>query len=101
MEDDIRVPTILRNMYDNGKTLLTQENPRIQNLQRWISIMTDVDTYRRHQEKYDRSMGQDIRKIFPKAPGLQSIRYHNIRKRKRGTLFLDQSDERESDLLQF
>ena len=101
MEEQIRVPKIVRDMYENGKTLLTQENPRIQNLQRCISIMTDVEAYRRHQEKYDRSMGQYIRKIFPQAKGYTGIRYHNIRKRKREALFLVQSDERESDLLQF
>ena len=95
LEANITVPEVLRHTYGKGRNYLDQANPKVQNMQRWLNLMKEVETFRRHQEEYDRSLGRDIRSYC--EIGNQRQLYHNIRKRKRDILENDQSENRNND----
>ena len=95
LDESIRIPEVLQQTYEKGKNYLNQANPKVQNMQRWINLMTEVETFRKHQEQYDRSLGRDIRSFCEFENKSRS--YHNIRKRKRDIFENDQSEERKND----
>ena len=95
LEANITVPEVLKHTYEKGRNYLDQANPKVKNMKRWLNLMTEVETFRRHQEEYDRSLGRDIRSFYEFAN--KSRAYHNIRKRKRDLFEDAQSEGRKND----
>ena len=60
----MRVPKALEKVYRKGRKLISEKNPDVQKLQRWLSIMDDVREYEKHQEEYDRTLGKDLREFL-------------------------------------
>ena len=60
-----------------------QKNSKINDLQRWLDIMGDVETYAKNQEAYDRTLGKDIRDFVHTGKKKKWSSHSSVRKRKR------------------